>query len=210
MKKLLLYIAALLITVNTNAQNKADVFDESQPITWLGLDFTQVKFIGNAAQWQDAGEITNSQMRDKYFPAWNNLFLNEKDKYKVADAVRRTEVDYAIEITEKANNAIKGNFFESDANMYQLLDEQKVAALVKKYDFKGKSGIGFMFFVEGMSKGKEEGSMWATFVDMKSKTVLLTQRVTGKSGGFGFRNYWAKTFANGLKAVKNDWKSWKK
>lgn len=208
MKKLLLFVC-LMVAGNTFAQ-KPDLFDANTPITWLGLDFSQMKFIGQASQWKDAGEITNSQLRDKYFPGWNEFFVKEKDKYKVADAVRRTEVDYAIDVTDKANNSLKGNFFENDGNLYQALDEKKIATLVKKYDFKGKTGIGMMFFVEGMSKGKEHASMWVTFVDMKSKTVLLTKQMEGKAGGFGFRNYWAKTFFNVLKDVKDDWKDWQK
>jgi hypothetical protein len=207
MKRLLFSFLALSSVLMTNAQSLSDA---NTPVTWLGLDFTQVKFIGSATQWKDAGEITNSELRDKYFPAWNDLFVNEKDRYKVADAVNRTEVDYAIDITEKANNAIKNGFFEEDGNLYQTITEEKVTALVKKYDFKGRKGIGLMFFVEGMSKGKEEASMWATFVDMGSKKVLLTKRVEGKAGGFGFRNYWAKSFNNGLKEIKSNWKTWSK
>jgi hypothetical protein len=209
MKKVTLLIIALFISVNVFAQTKSDVFDANKEITWLGLDFSQLKFIGDAAQWKDAGEITNSQMRDKYFPSWNALFFNEKDKYKVADVVRRTEVSYALDITERANNALKGNFFESDGNFYHTLDEKKVADLIKKYDFKGHAGIGMLFIVEGMSKGREAASMWVTFVDMKTKTVLLTKQMEGKAGGFGFRNYWAKTFLNVLKSVKEDWSDWK-
>ncbi|MBS1781263.1 MAG: hypothetical protein JST70_18195 [Bacteroidetes bacterium] len=209
MKKLLFFVCCLLLATTSFAQKKPDLFDANQTVTWLGLDFSQMKFIGEATQWKDAGEITNSQLRDKFFPSWNELFIKEKDKYKVADAVGRTEVDYAIDITEKVNNSLKGNFFENDGNLYQALSEQKVAALVKKYDFKGKSGIGMMFFVEGMSKGREHASMWVTFVDMKSKTVLLTKQMEGKAGGFGFRNYWAKTFYNVLKDVKDDWNDWK-
>lgn len=208
MKKLFFLAFALVCSIHLFAQSKADIFDANKEITWLGLDFSQMKFIGDAAQWKDAGEVTNSQMRDKYFPGWNNLFVNEKDKYKVADAVRRTEVLYAIDVTEKANNSLKGNFFESDGNMYHSLDENKVSALVKKYDFKGHAGIGMLFFVEGMSKGRETASVWVTFVDMKSKKVLLTKQMEGKAGGFGFRNYWAKSFLNVIKAVKEDWRSW--
>lgn len=208
MKNLFVLALATLLSINVLAQKKEDVFNADVPVTWLGLDFSQLKFIGDATQWQDAGEITNSQMRDKYFPSWNSLFVTEKDRYKVADAIRRTEVKYAIDVTEKANNSLKGNFFESDANKFQLLDEQKVASLVKKYDFKGNSGVGMMFFVEGMSKGRETASMWVTFVDMKSKTVLFTQRVESKAGGFGFRNYWANTFRTALKEIKSDWKNW--
>jgi hypothetical protein len=207
MRRLLFSFVALFIVLTTNAQSLSDA---NTSITWLGLDFTQVKFIGSASQWKDAGEITNSELRDKYFPAWNDLFVNEKERYKVADAVNRTEVDYAIDITEKANNAIKNGFFEDDGNLYQTLTEEKVAGLVKKYDFKGRKGIGLMFFVEGMSKGKEEASMWVTFVDMGSKKVMLTKRIEGKAGGFGFRNYWAKSFNNGLKEIKSNWRTWSK
>lgn len=210
MKKFILSFAVIVFSFSMFAQSKADVFDANKEITWLGLDFSQLKFIGDAAQWKDAGEVTNSQMRDKYFPGWNALFVNEKSRYKVADAVNRTEVNYAIDVTEKANNSLKGNFFESDGNLYQTLTEDKVKGLVKKYDFKGNKGIGMMFFVEGMSKGREAASMWVTFVDMGSKTVLFTKMIEGKSGGFGFRNYWAKTFVNALKEIKSDWKSWSK
>lgn len=209
MKKFILSVAVLMMSVAVWAQTKADVFGDA-PITWLGLDFSQMKFIGDATQWKDAGEITNSQLRDKYFPGWNDLFVNEKDRYKLADAVNRTEVNYAIEVTRKANNSLKSNFFTDDANMYQTLNEQKVADLVKKYDFMGNKGIGMLFFVEGMSKGKEAASMWVTFVDMGSKKVLLTKQIEGKSGGFGFRNYWAKTFYNAVKNTKDEWKHWKK
>jgi len=51
--------------------------------------------------------------------------------------------------------------------------------------------------------------MWVTFVDMNKKTVLFTKRLTEKSGGFGFRNYWAKTFNNALKDIDKDLKKWK-
>lgn len=211
MKKLFLSLLTMAaITIAAFAQNKSDVFDANKEITWLGLDFSQLKFIGDANQWKDAGEVTNSQMRDKYFPGWNALFINEKERYKVADAINRTEVNYAIDVTEKSNNRLKGNFFESDGNMYQLLTEDKIKELVKKYDFLGNKGIGMMFFVEGMSKGREAASMWVTFVDMNTKTVLLTKRMEGKSGGFGFRNYWAKTFLLVLKGIRENWRDWQK
>lgn len=211
MKKLTSLFVALLITIATQAQlTKADIFG-SEEITWLGLDFSQVHFIGEAAQWQDVGDINNDELRDKYFVAWNDLFINEQSKYDVAGAVGRSEVSYATEVTEKSNNKLTRDFFSSNGNDYQLLDEQKVQKLVSKYNFQGKSGIGMMFFVEGMSKGKAEASMWVTFVDMKAKKVLLTKRMEEKARGFGFRNYWAKTFYLALKDMKSGaFKKWKK
>ena len=184
------------------AQTKADIFNGSADITWLGIDFTQAKFIGSATQFKDAGEISSSEFRDKFIPGWNQLFINEQKKYDVAKAVKRAEVKYAMDVTEKANNSIKGNFFTDDVNEYKKLDEAKIANLVKNYDFQGKSGIGLIFFIDGMSKKKEEASGWITFVDMNSKKVLLTEYKTGSAGGFGFRNYWAKSFYNMLKATE--------
>ncbi|HTM65349.1 MAG TPA: hypothetical protein VL093_03455 [Flavipsychrobacter sp.] len=203
MKKLLLVLFALVFGTQGQAQTDVSkIINSDKEITWLGVDFTQLKFIGSATQWKDAGEITSSQLRDKYFPAWNNLFINEQKKYNVADAVNRAEVGYATEVTEKANNTIKGNLFTDDPDEYSHLTEQKVAQLVSKYDFKGKKGIGMMFFAESFSKGREEGAIWVTFVDMNAKKLLMTKRLTERAGGFGFKNYWAKTLFNALKDTR--------
>jgi len=208
-KKLLTLFAACLISLSLRAETKADIFNDQIAITWLGLDFSQLTFVGTATQYHDAGTITSNDLRNKYFPGWNDLFLTEKDKYNVAGAVHRTEVSYATEITAKANAKIpEHDFFSTNENDFQKLNEQKIGDLVKKYDFQGKTGIGLIFFVDGMSKSESKASVWVTFVDMKTKKVLLTQHETGKNGGFGFRNYWAKSFYNVLINVKSDFKSW--
>ncbi len=210
MKKTLLFVLlAIGFSLNGNGQTKADIFGDA-PITWLGLDFTHLKFIGNAAQFKDAGTITNGDMRSKYFPAWNNLFIAEQKKYDVAGAVHRDKVSYASDITQNANDKSTAEYFTEKADDYQLLNADMISTLVAGYDFKGKTGIGLLFFVEGMSKDKVEASMWVTFVDMGSKKVLLTNQMTGGSGGFGFRNYWAKSFYNVLGDMEHDFKKWSK
>ena len=207
MKKLYILTLMFVAGITVFAQDKSDIFKSSTSVTWLGLDFSQVKFIGTATQWKDAGDVTNTDMKNKYFPSWNDLFVTEKTKYNVADAVHRMEVQYATDVTDRMNEKITdGDFFTDDNMSYQLLTEDKISSLVKKYNFDRKKGIGLVFFVEGMSKNREQASMWATFVDMGSKKVLLTHRITGKAGGFGFRNYWAKAFFNGLKQLKSDYK----
>lgn len=207
MKKIFLLIAIAFMASNGNAQTRSDIFGKT-PITWLGLDFTQLKFVGSATQYKDAGVITSNDMRSKYFTAWNNLFVAEQKKYDVAGAVNRDNVTNAIDVTESANNKSKSEYFTDNSGDYQLLNEDKIASLVSHYDFKGKTGLGLLFFVEGMSKDKAEASMWVTFVNMGSKTVLLTRQETGSAGGFGFRNYWAKSFYEVLNDI--DLKKWRK
>lgn len=173
------------------------------PITWLGLDFTMCRFIGDAHQFKDAGEITPADMREKYFPAWNQLFINEQKKYDVAKYVRRDAVDYAIDVTAKANDHAGKDIFSNNPSDFSRLSQADIEKAVKGYNFQGKKGVGLLFFVEGMSKGQEKASAWVTYVDMDKKRVLKTERITGKAGGFGFRNYWAKAFLNILKDTES-------
>lgn len=189
------------------AQTKDDLFAGTADVTWLGLDFSQAKFIGEATGFKDHGEVTNGEMRDRYIPGWNMLFVNEQKKYDVAKYTHRAEVKYGIDVTDHANSEIKKDFFSKDPSEYNSLDAAKVEGLVKKYDFKGKKGIGLIIFVEGMSKGKEEASGWAVYVNLDKKSVIMSQHVTGKPGGFGFKNYWAKSFLGMLK--DSDYKDWK-
>lgn len=212
MKRITLFIGvtALLLSLGVTsgiAQTREDLFAGTVDVTWLGMDFSQAKFIGSATQFKDAGEVTNADFRDKYIPGWNQLYVNEQKKFDVAKVVHRAEVKYAMGVTEKANSAIKKDFFSNDPGEYMTLDAEKVAGLVKKYNFQGKTGIGLIFFIEGMSKGKDQASAWAAYVDMGKKTVIMSSHLTGKSGGFGFKNYWAKAFYNILKDA--DYKDWK-
>lgn len=209
-KWMAIFFAAIVISQTAFAQTKADIFDESKTITWLGLDFSQTKFIGQATQFENAGKITNEKFKEEYTVAWNQLFVNEQKKYDVAKALHRSSVKYDIDVALNANAALtQKDFFSNNPSDFKLLDESKIADVVKKYDFKNNTGVGLIFYVEGMSKGNGSAGMWVTFVDMGSKTVLLTKYMTGKPGGFGFRNYWAKPFRTVLDDIESDFKRWK-
>ncbi len=209
-KFLFSFILLLSVSFASFAQfNKADIFKPSADITWLGIDFSEVKFIGPATGWGDEGTKSPTEMRDKYFPAWNELIMNEPKQFKIAEAVSKTEINSAIEITADANAKMnKKEIFSENIGDFQLITEDDVQGMIKKYNFKGKTGIGFLMIAEGMSKGREEASYWVTFVDMSNKKVLLTKRMLGKAGGFGFRNYWAGTVKSVFKSMKKEFKNW--
>ena len=204
------------------AQSKADVFDPKVPVTLLGLDFSLTKFIGSAnntsvgvspfgvVRSKDEGTVTNDDFRDNYTVAWNQLFIDETKKYNVAKAIHRESVNYALDVTEKSNKALKKDFFSNNPGDFKTKTEADITAAVKGYNFGKNDGIGLIFFVEGMSKGMEKEGIWVTFVDMKSKTVLLTVYKENKPGGFGFRNYWAKPIFTLLKDMDSDFKKWNK
>jgi hypothetical protein len=211
MKKLILSVLFALAFGPLWAQyTTADIFKTTVEITWLGVDYSDVKFIGPASGWGEVSTKSPTEMRDKYFPEWNSLIVNEWKAFKIEDAVYRTEVPQDIKAISKANEkSNKKEIFSESISDYQLLTESDVKSMVKKYDFNGKEGLGFLLIAEGMSKGKEEASYWVTFVDMKSKTVLLTKRMTGKAGGFGFRNYWAGSIKSLMKSIRKEFKTWR-
>jgi hypothetical protein len=211
--KLKWIVALFFVAVNVNAvlaQNKADVFDEKVPVTWLGLDFSQTTFVGPHSN--DLGIITNEMFRDNYTTAWNQLFLDEPKKFDIAKATHHPTVKNAIDVTGKANKALNHDFFAetSAANASTGITEAKIIELVKKYDFQNNEGLGLMFIVERMSKPAEIVGLWITYVDMKTKTVLFTTYHFEKVGGFGFRNYYAKPFYTTLKFMDSNFNDWKK
>ncbi len=208
-----LFIVALLLSITTfhsNAQNKKyDIFDKNNEVTWLGVDYSEVRFVGPASDWGDVIVKTPTEMRDKYFPAWNDLILNEPNAFKIADAINRSEIINDISAITAVNNKMdKKDIFTEDISLYQSLNENAVSSMVKKYNLKDKNGIGLLLIAEGMSKGKNEASYWVTFIDMHSKEVILTKRMTGKASGFGFRNYWAGSIKSVFKTMKKEFKHW--
>lgn len=204
MKKSLLLLALMVFSLAGFAQ-KGQRMDKDQNLTWLGLDFTHLKFIGTAAQWKDAGDISNAELRNKYFPGWNDLVANERDRYDIAKASGFADVTYKPEVANSANSTgSKTNYFTDDAGDFQMMTEMDVRKVVGQYNYKGATGTGLIFIVEGMDKGRDAASMWVTFVDIGNKQVLATRRYVGKSGGIGFRNYWAKAILNVLKDMKGD------
>ncbi len=181
-----------------------DIFDYKEPVTWLGLDFSELKLI----KYDEA--VTEQELQDKYFPGWNDLIVHEKEKYDIAKAIDHDDIAYYTDAVDKVNSGAKGKFITEDTKAFTHLDEARVKQMVKKYDLKGKSGIGLVFIVEAMDKAQKEASIWVTFIKMDTKEVLLAKPLTGASGGFGFRNYWAGSINKVLKALPGYMKKWKK
>jgi hypothetical protein len=201
MKRFMIAALALLSVSIATAQ---DVFNYKEPVTWLGLDFSELKLI------KSDETVTESELQNKYFPGWNDLILNEPKKFDIAKAIDRDAVDNDVAAVTAVNEKAKGGFITTDKNAFEHLDNDKVKQMVKKYNLKGKSGIGLVFIVESMDKNRKEASIWVTFINMATKEVLLSKPVTGESGGFGFRNYWAGSINKVLKAMPGNMKKWKK
>lgn len=198
----LLFIS--LITQSLCAQTLKDVFNSSETtVFYLGVDFTQARLI-------DAPE-NPSDIRDRHFPAINDLVVNEPKKYDLPGAFHKSNIGHDLGLVAKRNAKINTEEIKSTNSAdYERLKEDDINKLVKGFDFGGRKGVGVLFVVDGMSKAKKSAAVWVTFIDMAAKKVMMTERMEGKAMGFGFRNYWAGSIKDIIEDIeKKKYKDWK-
>ena len=208
MKKQFITVLLLFIAVIVDSQTAKDLFSPSNvKISWLGVDFSHVKLIGDFSQFYGAGEKDNSQIRDNYFPAWNRLILVEPDKYDIKGMLRNDSIIYDIEMVTKVNSSTP----EEDMESYNTPNYTKkdIETFVSLYDTKDKSGIGILFLAESLNKSMKEAYFHFVAIDMKTKEIIIHERLRGKPKGFGLRNYWAGSIYSVIKEIKNErYKVW--
>ena len=200
--------AAMLLFIGTqpaSAQTLKEFFNSSEvPLTYLGVDFTQAKVFNDIA-------ANAMDIRDRQFAAINQVIINEPKKYDFQKAFSKSTVTNDISFVNAKNAKIDAEkIMEANSADEMRFKKATIESIVKGYHFKGKKGIGLMFIMESMNKASAQGAMYVTLIDLASGKVLLTERMTAKAAGFGFRNYWAKTIAEVLKDIqKSEYKEWK-
>jgi len=203
--KSLLIIVLLTIGLSSriNGQyTRSDIFKMSE-ITWYGLDFTHIKLIG------PEGFTNPVQIQDIYFREINNLFKYEPDKYDLRKTFSKKVVNIDLEMIHERNRDIDPYQLVLETGERYSFDEEKVQEIVSDYEPDAREGIGVVFVMESFNKTQDMGYMWVTFFDIATGDILLTDKMRGKSGGFGWRNYWAKSVYNVLKEIeKSRYKTW--
>ena len=204
--KMTIFFFLILMTSLVNAQSKSDVFRKDVPVTWLGLDFTSNKFIGDRERFGSESDVRH------LIDAWHELILKESDKYDIARAIDRVSVENAVEVTNENNAQLDVlSMFSENEKDYLHMKTSDVAEIVWNFDFKGLTGIGLMFNVESFNKINQEGSIWITFINLEAKEVLFTERMVAPPGGAGMRNYWAGCIRDILvKIQKKEFEMWRK
>ena len=203
----LLFLAS---TFTSKAQVVSDLFTKSETeIYWLGIDFSQVKLIGDFSQFGEAGSIGVIGIRDKYFSAWNQLILSEPTKYDVAGMFRKPEMKFNTDAITVINS--KASVEEMEAPVEPHYTKEDIQGFIKNYKFGVTSGIGLLMVAESLNKTTESGKYHFVAVNLATNEILLYEAIVGKAGGFGLRNYWARSFYEVIIAVRdNKYKNWKK
>lgn len=207
MKKI--FLSILLITFlslqSFSQKGMSKVFDGKTKIVFLGLDFTQARFIG-----KDGFEDTY-KLKTYYLANWNMLLEEEYAKYNMP-LISLNAKNYLTETSDLIllNDEIE-DIEEMIINGSYNIDEDDIKKSVKKYKLTQNDGIGVSFIVESFNKPLEKAVIWVTFINLNNGSLLYTERMEGKANGFGLRNFWAGSIQDIITQIKDSrYRVWKR
>jgi len=194
------------VSISSFSQTLKEVFSNSEsPLTYLGIDFSKTRLL-------DEGDP--SKIRDQYYGSINDLIIKEAKKYDLKGAFNKSNIEHDLGAVTKNNaKADVNEILSSNSADFHRFKESDIKSIVNDLDLSGKQGIGLLFVMEAMRKEEKNSgaAIWVTLVDMKTKKILMTERIESKvGGGFGFRNYWASTIKSLIDTIEqrkyNEWK----
>jgi len=184
-------------------QNPCDVFNANE-IIWYGIDFSMTKMVGT-------GFTTPSAIKATMFPSWNNLILTESKKYDIKKFLHKSSVQFNLAPVTDINNKVdESKMLVLNSSESNELKEADIKMIVSQYTFDKNSGIGVLLIADSFNKVDETGHFLITFIDLVTKQVLVSKKITGKAGGIGLRNYWAGSIFAALKSCEPLFNGWKK
>ena len=211
-KKLNWLITILLmvgISTQSFSQSLKDFFnDNGTKLTYLGIDYFKNKLI-------NVPDANENDIKNRIYGSMNDVVLAEMDRnYKIGSAFSRSSgISTDISAVTARNEKIKPNDITSSSSSdFNRLTEADISAEVKALGIKSNDGIGLVFIMEGMKKDDKKGfgAVWVTLIDMKTKKVLMTERMEQEAQGFGFRNYWVSIIKKSIIEIdKKKYKAWK-
>lgn len=209
-KKILFIIGLATASVlTTQAQTVQDIFNPNYSITWLGIDYSHTKIIGTVSAFGGKTPVTAAEIHDRYYGGWNQLILDEPEKYNIAKMLYRKSVVKDIAMVTALNTASSMDSVEVATTPYYT--SEQIQTFVSTYPLEKKSGIGVVFITESMHKSYGGAYYHVVFFKMDTKEILLQERVQGIVIGTGIRNYWAGSYFNVMEYIREDrYPSWKK
>jgi len=172
-------------------------------VVWFGVDFTQAYLVGRE------GFTNPDEIVRIYWDSWNDLILNEADKYDIPGALMKSKSEYDLSTVRERNKTISADGLVKDKP--HSISKDDVAAVVSAYSSKDYAdGVGLVFVVENFNKLSTEATIWVAFFDISSHELVQTKRFTAGPRGFGFRNYWAGAIYDVIDQMGADYKKWVK
>lgn len=199
------YLIVVLLSVSfmgSLCAQKLDVF-ESNNMVFYGLDFTFARFTGGS------GLTSPASMQDKYMPALNELMIDERKRYDVAQSYKKKNVEYYFYMADAFNADF--DVYESYVHgKVENLSDTEIQTVISKYKDDKHSGLGLVYLVDEVSHGNNLITIQIVFFDIDSRKVLLVKRARGGMKGFSIRNYYAGGIRQIIKESQEFYEKWEK
>lgn len=197
MKKNLLFI--LLSLFAYSAVNSQSTLNTNE-FTWFGIDYTQCYYLGPI----DFPSVSDLEAKIK---AWNDLVIHEREKY-IDKTLNGKKVSFAIDAVTARNETInvKSRLTEDKSKIKHLNNDQ-IPGIIAGYEIdESLTGTGLVLIAESYDRLGVQGNYYVVFFDIATKKIFSSERMSGKSGGIGLRNYWATSYYNVLKNIGKKYK----
>lgn len=178
MKKGFLFVAVMIFSALSSslwAQNYDGYY-------FYGVDFS-LCIVNGASESED-------DFRSAY-AGINELFYSEAKKYSLVGNTKLPVLDIITGFTNKRNEVVSG-FIRMTTKVNHLSDDI-LAQHIKDIDVEKPEGLGLLIVAEALDKVGDRGYYAIVFFDNATREIKCIDRRSGRSGGFGLRNYWANT-----------------
>lgn len=161
------------------------------PVTWIGIDYTQAKFVG-AAGFTDPGDLP------RFLLAWNDFVITEPEKYDVKKALGISAVTIDLSYTYEKNEGLDTEAMVQEED--HKISQEEAETVARSYDLSEIQGTAALLVAECYNKKTTKGSHWLILIDTQTSEIISAAHFVEKPGGFGLRNYWARTIYELLKS----------
>jgi hypothetical protein len=171
-------------------------FLNNREVLWTGINFAKAKFTKQGFDFPQ--EIIQHYLHD-----WNMLILNDQKKYDIRMSFRKPVMQYDLSLVTKANKGVKvGQLLTNHIDLKDILSEELLADYMKKFVYPHEFRYALTFVVESFDSATKMASIWVVLSVTASGEIVLCEKFLKTPGGFGTRNYWARTFYNLLYDIK--------
>lgn len=190
------------VLFSSQAQTLQDVFNNTDyPVSWMGIDYSHVKVVGNVGQLGGSTPVSKTELREKYYPSWNYLIIDEGDKYNIARMLHRKYVNKDLDMIKNLNEHANVDSLEVKITPGYTVEE--IQSFINLYPSEDRASIGLVFIAESMNKTLKEAYYHVVFYNRQTNEVLLQERMRGEPSGLGIRNYWAGSYYNVMELIKS-------
>lgn len=193
MKKIFLSMLLIAGALTSQAAKKTSPIADVKEVNFYGIDYSKC---------QTTEVSDNPDETVKALSAINHLFVSEPKKFNIERFTQKKSGVIDVSVGTNLTESMKVDSLNALAGNHRVTDAE-VESTIKGLELKETSGTGLILIGECLNKIKTEGTYRIVFFDIASRNIIADWEETGKAGGFGLRNYWAKTVFTVMDGIKN-------